>query len=102
MFFSKALVLIVSTTSLVTATVLGASGTLSKRTEGTVAGAEDGVSYHYNLTGTSAQCIELSVADLESSLEQFDTLFPPESVQGHSQGRKCLLTRSQIQCRSIY
>lgn len=80
MFFRKALALTVSATSLVTAAVLGSSHTLTKRSDGTVAGAEDGTSYHFNSTGTSAQCTQLSVADLESSLAQFDSLFPPQSV----------------------
>ncbi|KAL1880068.1 hypothetical protein Daus18300_001431 [Diaporthe australafricana] len=82
MFIFKALVLAVSTTSLVTASVLGSSHTWSRRSEGTVAGAEDGVSYHFNSTGTSDTCVGLSVADLESSLVQFDTLFPPQYNAG--------------------
>lgn len=83
MFFWKALALTVSTTSLVGAAALGSSHTVTQRSEGTVAGAEEGTSYYFNSTGTSEQCGGLSVADLESSLAQFDTLLPPSSVKGH-------------------
>lgn len=86
MFFWKALVLTVSTASLGTAAVLDSSHTGIKRSEGTVPGAEDGTSYHFNSTGTSEQCPGLSVADLESSLARFDPLFPPQSVHSHCRG----------------
>ncbi|KAI3400775.1 hypothetical protein diail_1984 [Diaporthe ilicicola] len=82
MFFWKALALTVSTTSLVTAAALGSSHTVTQRSEGIVPGAEDGTSYYFNSTGTSETCAGLSVADLESSLEKFDTLFPPEYDAG--------------------
>lgn len=85
MFFLKALVLTVSTTRLAAAAILGSSHTDIKRSEGTVPGAEEGTSYHFNSTGTSAQCAGLSVADLESSLERFDPLFLPQLVHRHSQ-----------------
>lgn len=85
MYFLKALVLAVPTTHLVAAAILGSSHTEIKRSEGTVPGAEEGTSYHFNSTGTSAQCAGLSVADLESSLERFDPLFPPQLVHRHSQ-----------------
>ncbi|KAJ0107463.1 hypothetical protein J7T55_007652 [Diaporthe amygdali] len=82
MFFWKALVPTISTTSLVAAAILGSSHIGIKRSEGTVTGAEDGTSYHFNSTGTSAQCAGLSVADLESSLARFDSLFPPQYSAG--------------------
>lgn len=78
MFFWEALVLTISTASLGTAAVLGSSYAGVKRSEGTVPGAEDGTSYHFNSTGTSETCAGLSVADLESSLARFDPLFPPQ------------------------
>lgn len=84
MFFWKALALTATTASIVAGTRLGPSHTWTQRSEGTVPGAEDGTSYYFNSTGTSAECSGLSVADLESSLARFDSLFPPQSVQSHS------------------
>lgn len=83
MFFSgkaSALAAIVAGT-LASAASVGQSHSWSspaKRSEGTVLGAENGTSYYFNSTGTSATCTELSVADLQASLVQFDPLFPPE------------------------
>lgn len=81
MFFWKALVLAVSTTSLATAAVLDSSHTESKRSDGTVAGAEDGTSYYFNSTRTTDQCGGFTAEDVESGLVQFDPLFIPQSVQ---------------------
>lgn len=68
--------------TLVTAAILEHNPLLPvKRSEGTVAGAENGTSYYYKLTATSAQCPSLLVADLQTSLGEFDGLFPPELVQ---------------------
>ena len=79
MTFSKLFTLAVSASTLATASVLGQNFPV-KRSEGTVAGAEDGTCYHWNSTGTSAQCPTLLLTDLQTSLVQFDPLFPPESV----------------------
>ena len=82
MTFSKLFTLAVTTSTLATGSVLGQrySNFLVKRSDGTVAGAEDGTSYFWNSTGTSAQCPTLLSTDLQTSLLQFDALFPPESV----------------------
>ncbi|CAN8100654.1 unnamed protein product [Discula destructiva] len=85
MLFSQAFFLVLFIGSPATAAVAGQSHYWSfpvKRSQGIVAGAENGTYYHYNSTGTSAQCAELSVADLQASLAQFDSLFPPEYSAG--------------------
>lgn len=74
MTFSKLFTFAVSVSALTTAYVLGPV----KRSAGTVAGAEDGTSYFWNSTETSAQCPTLLPADLQTSLVQFDGLFPRE------------------------
>ncbi|KAJ4386703.1 hypothetical protein N0V93_009601 [Gnomoniopsis smithogilvyi] len=75
----------VSASTLVTASILGHSHSLPvKRSNGIVAGEKNGTSYSYNLTTTSAQCPTLLAADLQTSLEEFDGLFPPEYDAGSS------------------
>lgn len=78
MAFSKFLTLAVSAASLVSASVLGQgfAHLPTKRSSGTVDGAEDGTSYTWYSDGTTAQCPDLPVADLETSLDQFDGIFP--------------------------
>lgn len=67
--------------TLVAASILGRSPSSPvKRSDGIVAGAENGTTYYYNLTATSAQCPTLLTDDLQTSLEEFDGLFPPEQV----------------------
>lgn len=75
----RTLALGVSTATLVTASFLGQSPSFPvKRSDGIVAGAENGTSYSYSLTKTSEQCPTLLTADLQTSLQEFDGLFPPE------------------------
>lgn len=81
MFLLKALALAISTTSFATAAVLSSSRTESKRSDGTVAGAEDGTSYYFNSTRTTDQCGGFTAEDVEAGLTQFDPLFLPQSVQ---------------------
>lgn len=78
MGFSKILTISVWAASLASASVLGQSYAHlpTKRSSGTVAGAEDGTSYTWYSDGTTAQCPNLPVADLETSLDQFDGIFP--------------------------
>lgn len=79
---SKIFALAVSACALATASGLAQRhpGFSFKRSQGTVAGAENGTSYYWNSTSTIAQCPDLTTADLQTSLEQFNGLFPPESV----------------------
>lgn len=71
----------ISTGTVVAASILGQNPSFhDKRSEGIVAGARNDTSYYYNLTATSAQCPTLLTDDLQTSLEEFDGLFPPESV----------------------
>lgn len=78
MAFFKTLTLAVSVASVACASVLGQgySHLPTKRSSGTVAGAEDGTSYTWSSDGTSAQCPDLPTADLVTSLDQFDGIFP--------------------------
>ena len=64
-----------------------------KRSEGIVVGAEDGTSYAWESTGTSASCPTLLVPDLQASLVQFDPLFPPQSDSPVLLSVKLRLTR---------
>lgn len=78
MAFSKFLTLAVSAASLACASVLGQgyAHLPTKRSSGTVAGAEDGTSYTWYSDGTTAQCPDLPTADLVTSLDHFDGIFP--------------------------
>ncbi|KAG8157092.1 hypothetical protein KVR01_013082 [Diaporthe batatas] len=72
------LTLAVSAASLASASVLGQGHAHrpTKRSSGTVAGAEAGTFYTWSSDGTTAQCPDLPTADLETSLDQFDGIFP--------------------------
>ncbi|KAL9615809.1 MAG: hypothetical protein Q9160_009242 [Pyrenula sp. 1 TL-2023] len=86
MTFSKLLTLAVSASALATASTLKQRhpNLPVKRSDGTIIGAEPGISYQWNSTGTSAQCPALLVTDLQTSLTQFDSLFPPQYDNGPS------------------
>lgn len=81
MAFSKIFTLAVSAFALAAASRLQRNSDLSvKRSQGIIPGAENSTSYTWNSTGTSAQCPSLTPADLQTSLSEFDSLFPPELV----------------------
>ncbi|KAH8803427.1 bacterial alpha-L-rhamnosidase-domain-containing protein [Xylogone sp. PMI_703] len=84
MAFPKLFTLMVAASTLTTASVLGQryANFPVKRSEGTVAGAEEGISYFWNTADTSEQCPTLLANDLQTSLVQFDGLFPPEYDAG--------------------
>lgn len=89
MSIHRAFALGISTATLVSASLFGQRSSLPvKRSDGIVAGVDNSTSYYYNLTETSQQCPTLLAADLQTSLEEFDALFPQELVKMTYYGKK--------------
>lgn len=87
------------TATLVSASVFGQSPPIQvKRSDGIVAGVDNSTSYYYNLTETSQQCPTLLAADLQTSLEEFDALFPQQLVKMACCGEKPPLMYTQVRC----